>query len=308
MNNPLYSIMIPTYNRADLVSKAIDSALAQDYSPIEIIVVDNCSSDDTWDVLQKYQIAHSNIRIYQNKNNVGPVLNWVACMEKAEGEYGKFLFSDDLLAPTFVSETMALFDEATAFVISDIRIFSTKFINKDHTYRFPEKLSTKVYIEDSLIYRSYGYPVSPQAASFRMKDLRQNLIIDVPNVDNLDFKKFGAGNDQLIFLLTAKNYQWVRCVPKALTLFREHPNSFSVSNDLRIYYALGRYYFVNIFYRKLFATWMLLDYKNRCIRKKNVGSRHPYNKLILCLGIVGLARNWIRGKTIKINRRSCRFT
>jgi glycosyltransferase involved in cell wall biosynthesis len=51
MNNFLVSILIPVYNREHLVGETIESALAQSYSNIEIIIVDNCSTDNTWDDL-----------------------------------------------------------------------------------------------------------------------------------------------------------------------------------------------------------------------------------------------------------------
>ena len=68
MNNlPLVSILIPVYNRASIVSRAIDSALSQTYSNIEIIIVDNNSTDSTWDILLKYKQRDSRIKIFKNE-------------------------------------------------------------------------------------------------------------------------------------------------------------------------------------------------------------------------------------------------
>ena len=65
-NEPLVSICIPTYNGARLVHRALDSCLAQTYKNIEVVVVDDASSDDTWVVLQEYGKKSEKIKIYKN--------------------------------------------------------------------------------------------------------------------------------------------------------------------------------------------------------------------------------------------------
>ena len=53
--NPLVSILIPVYNREKYIGEAIESAINQTYKNIEVIIVDNCSTDNTWKILQDYQ-------------------------------------------------------------------------------------------------------------------------------------------------------------------------------------------------------------------------------------------------------------
>ena len=120
---PLISIVIPVYNREIFVAEAIDSALEQTYPNKEIVVIDNQSTDSTWEVLKSYQQRFPNkIRIFQNESNIGPVLNWKKGFELSKGEYIKLLFSDDLIAPSFLSSTYTLFDDETAFVLSGVKI------------------------------------------------------------------------------------------------------------------------------------------------------------------------------------------
>ena len=92
----LVSVVIPTYNRSELVLKAIDSVLNQTYKSVEIIVVDDCSTDDTILVLSKYG---ENIRLVKNEVNsyVGFARNVGVSM--ARGEYVAFLDSDDIWLP-----------------------------------------------------------------------------------------------------------------------------------------------------------------------------------------------------------------
>lgn len=64
MNNPLISVIIPAHNNEKTIARAIDSILAQSYSPIEIIVVDDNSTDSTADVVKTYEKIHQNVRYY----------------------------------------------------------------------------------------------------------------------------------------------------------------------------------------------------------------------------------------------------
>ncbi len=93
--NPLVSVVIPTYNRADLLPKAIESVLQQTYTNIEIIVVDDGSTDGTMDVLRPYagsiRTIHANHTGTSNARNLG--------MKASRGDYICFLDSDDSYYP-----------------------------------------------------------------------------------------------------------------------------------------------------------------------------------------------------------------
>lgn len=87
--NSLVSILIPVYNRENLVGETIESAINQTYKNIEIIIVDNCSTDNTWQVLQDYAQKDNRIRIFQNPENIGLVRNWERCIDVANNRYYK---------------------------------------------------------------------------------------------------------------------------------------------------------------------------------------------------------------------------
>lgn len=98
-DNPLVSICIPTYNRADMVGKAIESALAQSYPYIEVIVVDNASDDDIESVVASYHDPR--LKFFRNDRNLGLFGNFNRCVELANGEYIHILHSDDAIDPNF---------------------------------------------------------------------------------------------------------------------------------------------------------------------------------------------------------------
>lgn len=96
---PLVSICIPTYNRADMVGMAIESALAQSYPNIEVIVVDNASTDST--ALNVSRFNDSRLKYEKNSRNLGLFGNFNRCIELAKGKYIHILHSDDFIGPDF---------------------------------------------------------------------------------------------------------------------------------------------------------------------------------------------------------------
>ena len=65
------SILIPVYNREDLIGQTLNSAIDQTYHNIEIIVVDNASTDNTWKVIQRYEKQDGRIKAFRNNTNIG---------------------------------------------------------------------------------------------------------------------------------------------------------------------------------------------------------------------------------------------
>jgi hypothetical protein len=104
---PLVTIAIPTYNRAELLIKAIDSALGQTYPKIEVVVSDNASRDDTAARLSEKH--HPRLRYERQPSNIGSLGNWNACLALAHGEYFIMLSDDDSLTPTAIDELIAPF-------------------------------------------------------------------------------------------------------------------------------------------------------------------------------------------------------
>jgi len=103
---PLVSIVIPTYNREDLVAAAIDSALAQTHPRCEVIVVDDGSKDRTPEVLAAY--AGKIVAIRQENKGLAGARN--SGIRSSTGEYVGFLDSDDVWEPRLVEEALKLFD------------------------------------------------------------------------------------------------------------------------------------------------------------------------------------------------------
>ena len=96
---PKLTIAIPNYNGGENLKNAIKSCRAiqipeNDY---EILIVDNKSADNSIDIVNEMKKKFTNIRIIQNEKNLGRIRNWNVSIEKAQGKYMIFLFSNDLI-------------------------------------------------------------------------------------------------------------------------------------------------------------------------------------------------------------------
>src|SRR5688572_16056491 len=97
-NPVMFSVVIPAYNRAGLIERAIKSILLQSYTNVEIIVVDDGSTDNTKEVVSRFN--HANLKyIYQENRERGAARN--NGVKNAHGAYVVFLDSDDFLYPEF---------------------------------------------------------------------------------------------------------------------------------------------------------------------------------------------------------------
>ncbi|EHZ2782108.1 glycosyltransferase family 2 protein [Vibrio parahaemolyticus] len=92
----LVSIIMPSYNSEGTILESIQSVLSQTYKNWELIIVDDRSIDNTWQVIQTYADKYDNIRVYQNKENLGAGASRNFAIKKARGRFIAFLDSDDL--------------------------------------------------------------------------------------------------------------------------------------------------------------------------------------------------------------------
>lgn len=117
-NTPLVSVLIPTYNRKELLKRAIDSVLKQTYKNIEIYVTDNASTDGTFEVMQ--ELLKNDKRIIYNKRekNTGSLYNGSEAYNHLKGKYAIVLCDDDyFLSNTFFENAVNVMEENENIVI-----------------------------------------------------------------------------------------------------------------------------------------------------------------------------------------------
>jgi len=107
MKYPKVSVCIDVYNYGAFLPEAIESVLKQDFSDFEVIVVDDCSKDRSFEIACNYAAKDPRIIARQNPVNLGMVKNRNACLHFARGEYVKFLHADDFLSTNDALRKMA---------------------------------------------------------------------------------------------------------------------------------------------------------------------------------------------------------
>ncbi len=115
---PLISVYMPTYNRSSMMQRAIASVLAQDYPHVELLIVDDCSSDDTWQVLQDKYGQHPKIRLFRQERGQGACAARNLAIKAAAGEFVTGIDDDDEFLPNRLSSMLAAYDDQYSCVVS----------------------------------------------------------------------------------------------------------------------------------------------------------------------------------------------
>ena len=111
------SVIIPTYNVAAYVKRAIDSALLQEDVKLEVIVVDDCSTDETWDIVSN--IADARLRTRRNHENCGPSVSRNEGIAMAAGQWVAVLDGDDEFMPGRLQRCIERAKAARATIVVD---------------------------------------------------------------------------------------------------------------------------------------------------------------------------------------------
>lgn len=142
LNNPVFSIVIPLYNKEKYIKRAINSVLKQTFHNFEIIVVNDASTDNSLSIVQN--IKDKRIKIFNRKKNMGPHFSRNYGIKKAKGKYIAFLDADDEYKPFFLKTIVNLM-----FKYRGIKIYATSF-KKVYNY-MPEKRTFYGKAKDCII-------------------------------------------------------------------------------------------------------------------------------------------------------------
>ena len=160
---PLVSLVITSFNRAGLISSAIKSALLQDYPNLEIIISDNCSTDNTNMIINEY-IKDARVKYSINQRNIGMLPNFLkATKELAKGKYITYVSSDDYLVnKSFISEAVGRMAQCpTVLLVHSINasvIIATneRFLDESYEY-YKDSFYRKEYVNGMEVFNKFPF-------------------------------------------------------------------------------------------------------------------------------------------------------
>ncbi len=121
----LISIITPTYNSEVFIPQTVNSIIKQTYSNWEMLITDDCSTDNTWEILQKLTRQDSRIKIFRLEKNSGPGVARNHSIKMASGRFIAFCDSDDLWKPNKLERQIAfMLQNNYVFSYSDFEIIS----------------------------------------------------------------------------------------------------------------------------------------------------------------------------------------
>jgi len=151
-NRQLVSVIIPTHNRKGLLERAVNSVLEQTWSPVELVIVDDASDDETPAYLDQLQKDHDRIQVISNTESKGAAVSRNIAVQHASGEFITGLDDDDYWRPTRVERLMEEFEEGFSAVCSYDRMVMN---DREAVWRKP----TMITHDDLLYYNQVGNQV-----------------------------------------------------------------------------------------------------------------------------------------------------
>ena len=221
-NTPKVSIVLPCYNGAALLGQAIESCINQTFKDWELIIVNDCSTDNTLEVANAYAQKDERIRVYTNEKNSKLPATLNNGFRRAVGEYWTWTSDDNLLHPDMLETFVTYLDEHqdVGFLASDEqfidmegKVLSVRHLPDDLDLRLP----LNCHIGASFIYRS--------EVAKRIGEYREDLFL----VEDFEY-----------FLRLSDNCKLVR-IPKVLYSYRDNPSSLTATRQKEIAECLVKF-------------------------------------------------------------------
>lgn len=220
---PLVSVLMTAYNREKYIGEAIESVLSSALTNFELIIVDDCSSDNTKLIAENYQQSDKRVKLFANETNLGDYRNRNRAASLAQGKYIKYLDSDDIMYPhclLVMAGAMEKFPEA-GFGLS---------ARGDAAKPYPAILSPReIYLEH---FNGYGhFERAPGSAIIKKEVFEQ--------AGGFSGKRY-IGDTELWLKLAQKNYMvkfpvdlyWSRLHNSSESVFEQQENIEKVRRNL----------------------------------------------------------------------------
>ncbi|MGG3689495.1 glycosyltransferase family 2 protein [Caldifermentibacillus hisashii] len=213
MNNPfdnsLVSVIIPVYNSGKFIAKTLDSVLNQTYKQIEIIIVDDCSTDNSQQIINDYLVSHDNIIYHRLEVNSGAAVARNKALDLAKGKYVAFLDSDDLWYPKKIEKQLELMQQKKAAICyTAIEMIDENDNLIKGKRNVLEMINYKFLLKNTMIATS-------------------TVIIDRELTGRFQMPLIRSGQDYATWLMLMRNGTLAYGINEPLTSYRKSSNSLS---------------------------------------------------------------------------------
>ena len=170
---PLVSVITPAYNAAGVIEETMGSVLKQSYTNWEMLIVDDCSTDETRNIVREYERADNRIRLIELKENSGAAVARNAALEQASGSFAAFLDSDDQWLPNKLERQIAWMKKyGAAFTFTQYYVIDSDGRNLGLGDVIPPQVSYRDLLKQNMIGCLTVVVDLTQTGPLRMVDIR----------------------------------------------------------------------------------------------------------------------------------------
>lgn len=210
--NDLVSIIMPSYNTGRFIAESIKSVLAQTYPDWELIIVDDCSTDNTDEIVASFN--DDRIRYFKNEKNSGAAVSRNRALREAKGKWIAFLDSDDLWLPEKLEKQIAF-----------MKKYDYAFTYTDYMIQLNGKWLPYVYTGPNVVNRRKMYNYCYFSTITVMYDREKIGLIQIENLRK--------NNDYAMWLQAIEKSNCYR-YPECMSFYIKHEGSVSSGNKLKL--------------------------------------------------------------------------
>jgi len=220
-NMSLVSIIMPNYNGQDYIADTIESIINQTYRNFELIIIDDCSTDDSINIIKRFQKKDSRIKLFQlNQNSGRPAIPRNYGIKYANGDYIAFIDSDDIWHKQKLEIQLSIMKKnGVSFSCTSLKNFKNiKDIEKIYLKKFNEKISIE-YLSFNKLLKKNTIPNSSVI-------IKKNILKNVKFIEDMRYK---AIEDYHLWLKISEKGIKILKINNTLLFYRLSQNSISKS-------------------------------------------------------------------------------
>lgn len=159
-NQPLLTVAVPTYNGAKTIRNMLDILLPQVDERVEVLVSDNCSTDETPQIIAEYREKYPFIRYVRNDENLGADKNYLNCIQLAQGDFLMFISDDDIVMEGAIEKITAFLNRHGDISLAYLQTvgFNDHYIDAAHCSEFAaqsKKVKGSMTTTDKKVFMQY---------------------------------------------------------------------------------------------------------------------------------------------------------